>query len=70
MIGKTQDKSSGEVAAPFKAVKKREFRQKTGVPWYPSLSGWKRGNDDWRLTAKEERELRRLDISHLRTKCY
>jgi hypothetical protein len=32
MIGETQEKSSGEVAAPFKAMKKREFRQKSGVP--------------------------------------
>jgi len=31
MIGETQDKSSGEVAAPFKAMKKREFRQKYGA---------------------------------------
>ncbi|CUX58141.1 hypothetical protein AGR7C_Lc60008 [Agrobacterium deltaense Zutra 3/1] len=33
-------------------------------------SGWERGNDDRILTAREEKELRRLDISHLRTKCY
>jgi hypothetical protein len=32
MIGETQEKSSGEVAATFKAMKKWEFRQKYGAP--------------------------------------
>jgi hypothetical protein len=70
VIGETKNGFLRKEAKGFKAMKKWGFHPKIQRAIESIPSGRDGGNDDWRLAVKEERELSRLDISHLRTKCY
>jgi hypothetical protein len=69
-MGEMEDRPLQEAETERKSMEKMRFRPKYGARRTPSLPAGTAETTAGFRRKNEEEELRGLDISHLRTKCY